>query len=232
MASCATTEGHLRIGLAHGGVVTFGSEDDGAEIIPPDRAKSARLDYLALGDWHGLKQIGERTFYSGTPELDRFKHTGRGACLAVTLAGPGAAPQVTTIQTGQFEWRESPLALTPEQDAVAALKMLLPAEGEARRDILLKVRATGWVRLPERNALRRAAEAVAPEFWHFEFDDADLATECRLDDLDSIATSGALRLTAEALRHEAEDAATNPRERAIAAAALTRLYNYVHGEAQ
>ena len=89
MPSCSTPEGQLRIGLAHGGIVTFGSEDDGAETIPPDRAVSAGLDYLALGDWHGVMRIGERTFYSGSPERDRFKHQGRGACLAVTIPGPG-----------------------------------------------------------------------------------------------------------------------------------------------
>ena len=68
MPECRTPDAHLRIGLAHGGVVTFGSEDDDAETIPPDRAASAGLDYLALGDWHGFVRIGERTFYSGSPE--------------------------------------------------------------------------------------------------------------------------------------------------------------------
>ncbi|TIP73336.1 MAG: DNA repair exonuclease [Mesorhizobium sp.] len=232
MPLCATPEDHFRIGLAHGGVLSFGSEDGGAEIIPPDRAKSARLDYLALGDWHGLKQFGDRTFYSGTPERDRFKHGGPGSCLAVTLMGPGKVPQVNAIQTGQFDWREAPLALTPAQDAVAALEMLLPAEGRARRDMLLRIRATGWLRLPARMALARAAELATPEFWHFEFDDADLATECSLEDLDGIALSGALRLAAEGLHQRSEDAATNPTDRAIAAAALRRLYNYVQGEAQ
>ena len=29
---------------------TFGSEDDGRKTIPIDRARSAGLDYLALGD--------------------------------------------------------------------------------------------------------------------------------------------------------------------------------------
>ncbi|MER9724650.1 MULTISPECIES: metallophosphoesterase [unclassified Mesorhizobium] len=232
MPLCATPADHFRIGLAHGGVLTFGSEDGGADIIPPDRAKSARLDYLALGDWHGLKQFGDRTFYCGTPERDRFKHSGPGTCLAVTLLAPGAVPEVNTIQAGQFDWREAPLPLIPAQDAVAALKMLLPVEGKERRDMLLKIRATGRLGLPARMALTRAAELAEPEFWHFEFDDADLATECSLEDLDGIALSGALRLAAEGLHQRSEDAVTPPTDRAIAAAALRRLYNYVQGETQ
>ena len=27
-----------------------------------------QLDYVALGDWHGLKQVNARSWYSGTPE--------------------------------------------------------------------------------------------------------------------------------------------------------------------
>ncbi|MBZ9867027.1 DNA repair exonuclease [Mesorhizobium sp. CA15] len=232
MPLCATPEDNVRIGLAHGGVLSFGSEDSGAEIIPPDRAASARLDYLALGDWHGVKQFGDRTFYSGTPERDRFKHSGPGSCLAVTLLGPGAVPEVNAIRTGQFDWREAPLALTPAQDAVAALEMPLQAAGKAKRDMLLRIRATGWLRLPARMALARAAELAMPEFWHFEFDDSGLSTECTPQDLDGIGLSGALRLAAEGLHQKSEAAAATPADRAIAAAALRRLYSYVQGEAQ
>ena len=101
MSDCATPEGHLRIGLAHGGVVTFGSEDDGRETIPIDRASSAGLDYLALGDWHGFTKLADRAFYSGSPERDRFKHQGRGICLAVAISGRDAIPQVDEVETGK-----------------------------------------------------------------------------------------------------------------------------------
>ena len=37
-----------------------------------DRAGHAAQDYLALGDWHGTRRIDARTWYSGTPEHDRF----------------------------------------------------------------------------------------------------------------------------------------------------------------
>ena len=138
----------MRIGLAHGGIVTFGSEDDRAETIPPDRAVSAGLDYLALGDWHGVMRIGERTFYSGSPERDRFKHQGRGVCLAVTIQGPGVIPQVTEVEIGQFDWSEIPLPLTPEQNAADAFAAALSQDGISRRDTLLRVCASGWSVFP------------------------------------------------------------------------------------
>ena len=232
MPGFPTPEDSLRIGLAHGGIVTFGSEDDGAETIPPDRATSAGLDYLALGDWHGFMRVGDRTFYSGSPERDRFKHQGRGVCLALTIPGPGAVPEVAEIGTGRFDWYDIPLPLTPEQDAADALVGTLPGNGSTRRDTLVRVRASGWARLPQRMELARAAEDAAPEFGYFELSDAELATECAPDDLDDIARGGALRMAAEALYGDAEDGAMNAEDRAIAAAALRRLYGYLMGDAR
>ena len=134
MPDCATPEGHLRIGLAHGGVLTFGSENDGRETIPIDRARSAGLDYLALGDWHGFVKLADRAFYSGSPERDRFKHQGRGICLAVTILGPRAVPQIEEIETGRFDWSEVELQLTPAQDAAQAFAAVLPKAGAGLRD--------------------------------------------------------------------------------------------------
>ena len=232
MPGSPTPEGSLRIGLAHGGIVTFGSEDDRAETIAADRAVSAGLDYLALGDWHGFMRVGDRTYYSGSPERDRFKHQGRGICLAVTIPGPGAVPNVAETETGRFDWHDVSLPLTPEQDAAKALADALPGEGSARRDTLVRVRASGWTRLPKRVELARAADEAAPEFGYFELSDTELATECAPEDLDDIAQGGALRIAAEALDADEKNAAMSAEDRAIAAAALRRLYSYLMEDAQ
>jgi DNA repair exonuclease SbcCD nuclease subunit len=224
MAGCATPDGALRIGLAHGGVTSFGSEQDSADLIPPDLPALARLDYLALGDWHGALRIGPRCWFSGSPERDRFKHPGRGVCLAVTLAAPGAVPDVTEVPVGEFDWAQAELDLTPGLDPVAELARVLPEAGTARRDILLRLRLSGRVRLPDRARLDRAIEAERPLFWHMEVDDAGLANDVSPDDMDAIAESGALRLAADTLLAEAGDAARSAAERAVAQAALDRLY--------
>lgn len=232
MSDCATPEGHLRIGLAHGGVVTFGSEDDGRETIPIDRARTAGLDYLALGDWHGFTKLADRAFYSGSPERDRFKHQGRGICLAVTISGRDAIPRIDEVETGRFDWFETELHLTPEQDAAQAFMTALPASGAGRRDTLLRVLASGWIRLPQREALKTAKEHASPEFAHFEFVDNELMTECVAEDLDEIAEGGALRVAAEALYGDARRDGANELDRRVADAALSRLYGFVRGQAQ
>jgi len=226
MRECSTPEANIRIGLAHGGVVNFGSEDDGQEIIPPDRSSTAGLDYLALGDWHGVKKIGERTYYSGTPERDRFKHVGRGCCLAVTIGSPRAVPEVQVVETGRFNWAETEIHLTPEQDPETALQAVVPGSAGDRRDFLMKLNARGWMRLPEREALSRAIDHVRHDFGYFEYVETALQTEIETDDLDEIAQGGALRLAADALYGDAENEMASAGERAIAAAALRRLYGF------
>lgn len=214
--------GTMRIGLAHGGVTDF-TESGGA--IAPDRDRTARLDYLALGDWHGRMAISERVQYSGSPEQDQFKHNRRGVCLAVTLEGPGAMPQVKEVETGAFLWSELDLLLHPRQDTEAALAAILPETG--RRDVLLRVRANGWAGLPDRTDLDRAADRCAPDFAHFELLTDALGTQYDATDLDDIDRGGALRLAANGLMTEAESETLSQEERQVAADALARLYAYV-----
>ena len=211
--------------------MTFGSEDDGRETIPIDRARSAGLDYLALGDWHGFTKLADRAFYSGSPERDRFKHQGRGICLAVTVSGRGAVPQVEEVETGRFDWFETELHLTPEKKAAQALMTALPASGAGRRDTLLRVLASGWIRLSLREALETALEHASPEFAYFEFVDKELMTECVAEDLNEIAEGGALRVAAEALYGDARKDGANELDRRVADAALSRLYSFVRGQA-
>lgn len=228
MAAWETGPDDLRIGLAHGAVQSF-SEDGGRDddIIPPDRAVTARLDYLALGDWHGHLRIAERTWYSGTPERDGFRHGGPGVCLAVTLTAPGAPPEVSVVPTGRFTWTEHGLPLVPGQDPEAALLALLPPDRAARRDHLMQIRVTGRATLSEQAALRDAASAVDPEFCHFRLDMDGLETEFEAADLDQIDQAGALRLAADRLRAGAEDASRDSASRRVSAAALNRLYGYL-----
>ena len=212
----------MRIGLAHGGVTDF---TDTGEAIAPDRDRSARLDYLALGDWHGRMAVSDRVQYCGTPEQDRFKHGRRGVCLCVELDGPGSSPKVEEIETGTFLWQEVELPLHPRQDAAAALNDALPPSG--RRDILMRVAATGWAGLSDRADLERAATACAPEFAHFDLVTAALGTQYDTADLDEIDRGGALRLAANMLKDDAGSDALSQADRDVAADALARLYAYV-----
>ena len=230
MDGAGTPDGALRIGLAHGAIRDFSEEGASADVIAPDRATRAGLDYLALGDWHGPLTVDPRTRYSGTPEPDRFKHQRPGEALLVSLAGRSAVPEVTSLPTASFDWQTRELHLLEGDDPLQALEALL-AEGRQRRQTLLRLVATGRSRLPSRTALMEAVALAAPDFAFLELDDADLATDCEAGDLDLIDRAGALREAAAALLAEAEDHGLSAGEREVARAALARLFSYAQAVA-
>lgn len=117
----ASAPGRVRVGLAHGSVAgRLPDTIDSANPIAPDRAARARLDYLALGDWHGCLQIDARTWYAGTPEPDRFRANAPGQMLSVRVAGPGALAEVTPVPVGRYAWHaiDSRIHLPGDADAL------------------------------------------------------------------------------------------------------------------
>lgn len=149
----STAPGQVRIGVAHGSVHGVLAEDiDSANPIDARRAERARLDYLALGDWHGCKQIDERTWYSGTPEPDRFKGNEPGYALLVEIDGPGAAPRVTRLATGQFNWQswEQTVAVASDVDE------LIARLADAGAGDVLSIRVAGQIDLAGLQRIRAA----------------------------------------------------------------------------
>jgi DNA repair exonuclease SbcCD nuclease subunit len=89
--TAVTEDSLVRVGVAHGSVREFLPEGSEApNPIAPDRAERARLDYLALGDWHGHRRISSRTWYSGTPEPDRFRSSRARLCARGRYRWPGS----------------------------------------------------------------------------------------------------------------------------------------------
>ena len=231
MDAAGTPEGAIRIGLAHGAIHDFSEDTVASEIIAPNRADRAGLNYLALGDWHGAMQVDPRTWYSGTPEPDRFKHNRPGEALLVSVGASAALPKVEALATASFAWRSFDLHLLGNDDPSEALAALLP-EVRDRRQTLARVIASGRSRLAQREALARDIEMTTPDFAYLELDDSSLATECEVADLDAIDRGGALREAANALLAEAHDDSRSAAERDIASAALARLYSYAQTVAQ
>jgi DNA repair exonuclease SbcCD nuclease subunit len=117
-----------RLVLAHGTIQGFGSQQNDEEDTPAavnwidlSSLPLDAIDYIALGDWHGTKQVGPKAWYSGTPEIDRFpKGEGNdpGNVLKVTLSR-AQSPVVERVTTGRFAWKE--LAFRFSDDAILDL---------------------------------------------------------------------------------------------------------------
>jgi hypothetical protein len=98
----APGDDRLRLGIAHGALASLPGRVNFP--IAPDRAEICGLDYLALGDWHGVKVLG-RTAYSGTLEQTSFGERLAGWVLVVTLERQGT-PRIEQHRVGRLVWRQ------------------------------------------------------------------------------------------------------------------------------
>ena len=217
------SEGRLiRIGLAHGAVHGFDTnEEQRANPIDPMRPQFARLDYLALGDWHGELRVNERCWYSGTHETDSFQTRGRGTALLVKISGPNELPQVTPLPTGQYRWELLDERVENLED-VDLLEHKLRNLNDDLSHTLVDLSISGSLSLADLLQFEeRIGEGVAAALYHLRIDRNQLFPEPTDDDLDSIDPGGIVRAAADRLRAIVEAGGS---ETDLARAALRRLY--------
>lgn len=137
-----------RLVIAHGSTQGFGGQADdedtgcpaGSNLIDLSRLPNEAIDYVALGDWHGMKQVGAKAWYAGTPELDRFRRgdsNAPGHVLKVTVSR-GREPQVTPVPTARLGWHELSFDFL-DDSGVGQLEEKVEAliGGRANHDLLL-----------------------------------------------------------------------------------------------
>lgn len=211
----------VRVGLAHGAVQGVLAESiDSANPISSDRPERAKLSYLALGDWHGTKQISPRIWYSGTPEPERFVKNNPGNALLVEIPSPVADPQVTILKTVQHHWYQLNPTLAIESDLQMLQQTLqqLPAQSVVQIELSGSISLNGEEQLEailqEAKALHRALVYNRSELQLQPTDDdiaalhadgylAEVITQLREPDahINTDTANEALRILAELLRH-------------------------------
>jgi DNA repair exonuclease SbcCD nuclease subunit len=139
-----------RIVLAHGSVHGFGGEDSGDTDdenppVPTNRIDLSALppgeiDYVALGDWHGLKQVSSRAWYSGCQEMDRFPRAAdyRSGQVLVVDANRSLQPEVFDVRTGAIGWHQLEHRFNSDADLVRLEQILRDLLGpRSQQDLLL-----------------------------------------------------------------------------------------------
>jgi DNA repair exonuclease SbcCD nuclease subunit len=224
MDRAETPAGTVRVGLAHGSVTgRLPEAADAPNPIAADRARTARLDYLALGDWHGSLEIAPRTWYAGTPEPDRFRGNEPGTALLVEIEGPGAEPRVTRLPTASYAWQEIAVDLTVsggDDPPEARIDRALAATVRPEKRIV-QLTLTGTLGLAARVAVEAAVERWRGELCHLELKD-ELVAEPGERDLAGLRDAPVVGRAARELLALAQDG--EPGERAAAALALRLLY--------
>lgn len=198
--SISTPAGAVRVGLAHGSVEgRLPEESEATNPIAADRETRAHLDYLALGDWHGTQKVADRTWYSGTPEPDRFKDNDAGNVLLVTIAGAGSNPVVEPLRVARHTWTSIAAQLNGIED-LGALEAKFTALGEPFDQHIVSLGVAGMVDFATREQLDRLLSRWRGRFTWLGDDCLGLVAQPTDADLDRIDAGGFVRTAMERLR--------------------------------
>jgi len=160
-----------RIALLHGTTQGFVTSEPEEEDSPTRTSSSNRialsalpephLDYIALGDWHGCKQVGEKAWYAGTPEFDRFAkgEEYEAGHLLVVEVERGELPRVDRVKVARLGWHRVEMAF--EGEGVERLEARIEAAvGERVQEDLLLLQLEGRLGMEE----MRQLEAVLAKY--------------------------------------------------------------------
>lgn len=217
-----TPEGALRIGLAHGSITNCApAGTDAANPIDGERESRARLDYLALGDWHGTMRVGDRSWYAGTPEPDRFKANDSGNILLVRLDRPGSAPEIEKVRVAHYDWVQIQQTINSYED-LETLEAKFKALREPFDKNVVAITLTGTIDLATRQKLEFLLATWRARFLSLQEDLEGLLRRPTGADLDRIDTGGFVRTTLNRLRAIQNDP-TNANQ-PLASGAIELLY--------
>ncbi|MCQ9616350.1 DNA repair exonuclease [Paenalcaligenes niemegkensis] len=209
-----TPKGYYRIGMAHGSVQgVLSDEASRTNPIAAGRAMQAGLDYLALGDWHGMKQIDERTWYSGTPEPDRFRNNDAGCALIVSIDQPGAVPHVERVQTYQFRWEQHSHAIEVDSD-IHQLATLLHQFGS---QTVLELTLSGRISLEQQRQCMALINEKQARLRSLQVHTDELLLVPSAEDIAALNVDGYVAQVLDQLRSESEEG------QAISSRALVEL---------
>lgn len=222
-----------RIVLAHGSTIRFtqdGDEEDTARQanhIDLARLPIAEIDYVALGDWHGFVPAGEKAWYSGSHETDRFPKTDQTTGhVAVVRAGRRATPTVVPIRTGSTRWltHAETFATDAGPETLKDTLNLLVGAAERGRS-LLKLSLSGSLGLRGHEALDRLIES-----WRSGLVDLRLARDVAVaptrDEIDELTKSEGDPLIAHVARALAAQLDRGGDDAALAGIAISLLHQF------
>ena len=223
-----------RIVTAHGSILNFrqeGDEEDGgrqANLIELDRLPMAELDYIALGDWHGMHNVGDKAWYSGSHETDRFpKESQTTGHVIVVQAHRGIVPTARPERTGHTRWLVYSETFATDAGPAALKDGLNTVVGDAERGLsLLKLSLAGSLGLAGHAELAAILTSWRAGLLDLRLDKnvAVAPSAEEIDALKNTATNPLIAKVAESLQRQI-DTAHNPE---LAGTAIALLHEFVH----
>jgi len=221
-----------RIILAHGstrGFSSAGEQDNMAAVnrLELDLLPGDAFDYIALGDWHGMKEISPRAWFSGTPEQDRFAKGAQnlpGHVLMVEIDGRHQPPVVTPVRTGRVGWHEpEPFFLSGDGDLDALAGGIEAILGKRTGQDLLKIKVDGSLSFSGRQHFDALISSLEARLLRLELEET-LREEPSPEELETLVRRDDPLIASVAGELHAEMRNSSPAEAAEAAAALRELF--------
>jgi DNA repair exonuclease SbcCD nuclease subunit len=223
-----------RIVLAHGSTQGFSSsgdsdQDSAINRITLDQLPIGAYDYIALGDWHGMKEITANAWFCGTPEQDRFakgENNQPGYVLNVEIDSHSSPVRITPTQVGQISWHElDSFTLTCDDDLEALGKAMNDSVGNRTGKDLLKLSIRGSLSFGGAERLEQVLESLRARLIRLRLDQM-IQIEPTAHELDALTQSPdpLIAQVATALRADSE-------ADTIARDALRELHFQVQGGA-
>ena len=219
--STKTDADQFRIGIAHGSVENrLPASSEAKNPIADTRAETASLDYLALGDWHGTINIAPNTWYSGTPEVDRWRNNDAGNVLLVEIDSPRGKSTVKPLTTSYFNWQQYD-AIIHNGDDVETIKHFIESL-EKPSQVLLQLNLTGSIDLHTESVLNEHIKQWQAVLHFLIVRNDDLIVMASNDDIDALGTSGFLLDTINDLRRVSNQ--PDHQDNEFAKIAIAQLY--------
>lgn len=143
----------IRIGLAHGQTFDMAGYQTNFPISG-EAAQLRGLNYLAIGDTHGFRELPPRnnpTVYPGAPEGTRFGEVEAGFAAVVLFMRHGRAPVIQKHRVGAWTWRDR---------AVTSLGQLEGLRAEDLRNCVVRLTLRMAVSLKEMERVERVLEEM------------------------------------------------------------------------
>ncbi|MFC7336151.1 exonuclease SbcCD subunit D [Haloferula chungangensis] len=219
-----------RIVLAHGSVQGFSSAGDEDEAQSSNLIELAKLpldeiDYIALGDWHGTKQVADKAWYAGTPEIDRFPKgdDNRPGHVLIARLARAAAADVQCIPTSQLQWKQLAIRFDGESGMAQLEQEFADTVGTGADGVLLQLELSGGLTLRESLRLHELLETWESRLVRLKLRD----TVVEMPSDDEIAQLTERRgdpLISRVAARLVEQAAGSDEQAAVARLALRELY--------
>jgi len=180
---------------------------------------------VALGDWHGTKQITPTAWFSGTPELDRFpKGEGHDPGNVLTVIGHrGQPPTVTAVHTGRFTWHELIFNFAADSSLAVFHERIEGILGQRANEDLLWLELTGSLGVQAAGQLEQAIESLQARLLRLKLTN-QVGVAPTEDEIQALTQRPSDPLTARVASQLVARAAGSDENAALARIALRELY--------